>query len=60
IELEEGSEVSEEEIIEYCKGQIASFKIPRHVRFLTEWPMGATKILKYELRDKIAREFKKN
>ena len=60
IELEEGSEVSEEEIIDYCKGQIASFKIPRHVRFLTEWPMGATKILKYELRDKIAREFKKN
>ena len=59
IELEEGSEVSEEEIIDYCKGQIASFKIPRHVRFLTEWPMGATKILKYELRDKIAREFKK-
>ena len=60
IELEEGSEVSEEEIIDYCKGQIASFKIPRHVRFLTEWPMGATKILKYELRDKIAREFKIN
>ncbi len=60
IELEEGSEVSEEELIDYCKGQIASFKIPRHVRFLTEWPMGATKILKYELRDKIAREFKKN
>ena len=60
IELEEGSEVSEEEIIDYCNGQIASFKIPRHVRFLTEWPMGATKILKYELRDKIAREFKKN
>ena len=60
IELEEGSEVSEEEIIEYCKGQIASFKIPRHVRFLTEWPMGATKILKYELRETIAREFNKN
>ncbi|MDG2300786.1 MAG: class I adenylate-forming enzyme family protein [Acidimicrobiales bacterium] len=60
IELEEGSELSEEEIIEYCKGQIASFKIPRHVRFLTEWPMGATKILKYELRETIAREFNKN
>ena len=56
IEREEGSEVNEIEIIEYCKGQIASFKIPRHVRFLTEWPMGATKILKYELRERIAKE----
>ncbi len=58
IEREEGSAVSEEEIIEYCKGQIASFKIPRHVRFLTEWPMGATKILKYELRERIAKELR--
>ncbi len=57
IEREEGSTVSEEEIIAYCKGQIASFKIPRHVRFLTEWPMGATKILKYELQERIANEF---
>ena len=56
IERDEGSEVNEEEIIEYCNGQIASFKIPRHVRFLTEWPMGATKILKYELRERIAKE----
>ena len=56
IEREEGSAVSEKEIIDYCSGQIASFKIPRHVRFLTEWPMGATKILKYELRERIAKE----
>ena len=58
IEREEGSAVSEEEIIAYCNGQIASFKIPRHVRFLTEWPMGATKILKYELRERIAKELR--
>jgi len=57
IERELGISVSEEEIISYCKGQIASFKVPRHVRFITEWPMGATKILKYELRDKIFKEF---
>mgnify|MGYP002862613516 CR=1 FL=1 len=56
IEREEGSSVTEEEVIAYCKGQIASFKIPRHVRFLTEWPMGATKILKYELKERIAKE----
>ena len=57
IEREVGSGVSEEEIVAFCEGEIASFKIPRHVRFITEWPMGATKILKYELRERIAKEF---
>ena len=57
IEREDGSDVSEEEIVVFCQGEIASFKIPRHVRFVTEWPMGATKILKYELRERIAKEF---
>ena len=32
----------------------ASFKIPRSVRFVTEWPMSATKIQKYVLRQAIA------
>ena len=48
--------LTEDEVIDYCRNQISSYKIPRHVRFITEWPMGATKILKYELRDRIIRE----
>lgn len=56
IELSPGATTTEQEIIDYCVGEIASFKVPRHVRFVTEWPMGATKILKYELRDWIAKE----
>ena len=28
------------------RGEIVSFKIPRHVRFIEDWPMGVTKILK--------------
>ncbi len=56
IEKAPGAEVTEDEIIAYCRGEIASFKIPRHVRFVDEWPMGATKILKYELRDRICAE----
>ena len=35
----------------FCQGKIASFKIPRHVRFVTDWPMSTTKIQKYVLRD---------
>ncbi|MEN3976529.1 AMP-binding protein [Emcibacter sp. SYSU 3D8] len=51
IELRPGATVTEQEIIDFCKGRIASFKVPRHVRFVTEWPMSSTKIQKYRLRD---------
>ena len=56
IELAPGARATEEEIIAFCQGEIASFKIPRYVRFVEEWPMGATKILKYELRERICAE----
>lgn len=56
VELLTGESASEQEIIDFCRGQIAGFKVPRHVRFVDEWPMGATKILKYELRDRICDE----
>ncbi len=56
IELAPGAAASEREIIDFCRDEIASFKIPRHVRFVKEWPMGATKILKYELRERICAE----
>lgn len=56
IELASGATATETEIIEFCRGEIASFKIPRHVRFIDHWPMGATKILKYALREKICGE----
>ncbi len=51
IELIDGKSMAETEIIDFCKGKIASFKIPRHVRFVEEWPMSSTKIQKYVLRD---------
>ncbi|MBI1181670.1 MAG: AMP-binding protein [Alphaproteobacteria bacterium] len=51
IELKPGRHVTEQEIIEFCKGRIASFKVPRHVRFVTEWPMSSTKIQKFKLRE---------
>lgn len=50
IELNPTARVSEQDIIDYCTGQIASFKVPKIVRFVTEWPMSATKIQKAELR----------
>lgn len=53
IQLKEGEKATEEEIIDYCKGKIANFKIPRHVRFVNEYPLtGSGKIQKFALKDK--------
>ena len=56
IELVPGAELTEDELINFCLGQIASYKVPRYVRFVTEWPMSGTKIQKYVLRDRITAE----
>ncbi|WP_238368463.1 class I adenylate-forming enzyme family protein [Mesobacterium pallidum] len=51
IELAPGMALSDEEVVGYCRDQIARFKVPRHVRFVDEWPMSATKIQKFRLRE---------
>jgi fatty-acyl-CoA synthase/long-chain acyl-CoA synthetase len=56
IERVPGSEVSEDDLIDYCRGQIASFKVPRYVRFVEEWPLSATKIQKHRLRASLLSE----
>jgi fatty-acyl-CoA synthase len=56
VELAPGGETTEAELIAYCKGTIASFKIPRHVRFVEEWPMSATKIQKFRLMERLVDE----
>jgi len=56
VELSAGETVTEDDVIGYCKGQIAGFKVPRHVRFVTEWPMSSTKIQKFRLREQIMTE----
>ena len=51
-----GAEVNEEDIIEYCKARMASYKKPKSVDFIdiSEMPMrgGGYKILRWELRDR--------
>lgn len=49
IELRPGASAKPEEFVDMCEGQIASFKIPRYVNFVTDWPMSATKIQKNKL-----------
>jgi fatty-acyl-CoA synthase len=56
VELAPGREATAEELVDHCRGRIASFKVPQHVRFVDEWPMSATKIQKFQLREQIAAE----
>jgi fatty-acyl-CoA synthase len=49
-------EVSEEELLCFVKERIASFKVPRHIRFVDEWPMSASKIQKFKLRQALMAE----
>jgi fatty-acyl-CoA synthase len=56
IELKPGADGDVEELIAHCRGQIASFKVPRHIRFVSSWPMSATKILKSELQTQLVAE----
>jgi acyl-CoA synthetase (AMP-forming)/AMP-acid ligase II len=56
VELEDGQSASEQELIDFCRGDIASFKVPRYVRFVTEWPMSTSKIQKFRLRDQLVQE----
>jgi len=59
IQLMDGEHTTTEEIKEFCKGQIAHFKIPRYVRFVDEYPMTVTgKIRKIEMRAMMAEELR--
>jgi fatty-acyl-CoA synthase len=56
IQRKPAAELSETDVIEFCTGRIASFKVPRHIRFVADWPMSGTKIQKFRLRETLAAE----
>ena len=44
--------ISGESIYDYCKGSIANYKIPKYVKFVTEYPLTVSgKVQKFILRD---------
>lgn len=52
VKRKAGSNLTEEDVVDFCRGQIARFKIPRYIFFVTEFPMTASgKIQKYKLRE---------
>jgi acyl-CoA synthetase (AMP-forming)/AMP-acid ligase II len=56
VELKDGAEASEAELIGHCRGALANFKLPRHVRFVQAWPMSTSKIQKFRLRGQLIEE----
>ena len=52
IKLHAGQSAKPEEIREFCKGQIAHYKIPRYIEFVPEFPMTITgKVQKFVMRE---------
>ena len=56
VELESGTAVNEQALIAFCKQEISGFKVPRTIRFVSEWPMSASKIQKFQLRKQLMHE----
>jgi fatty-acyl-CoA synthase len=59
IMLKLGEHATEDEIRDFCRGQIAHYKIPRHVRLVPEMPMTITgKAQKFVMRQRMIDELK--
>lgn len=53
IQKETGADITELEIVKYCKEQLAHFKVPRKIEFVDEFPLSGTgKILRRVLRER--------
>ncbi|HEY9091335.1 class I adenylate-forming enzyme family protein [Parasphingorhabdus sp.] len=49
--MDDDAVLDESQLIARCEGQLAKWKIPRRAIFVKEWPMSATKVQKFRLRD---------
>ncbi len=59
IQLRAGKTVSEEEIREFCRNQIAHYKVPRYVRFMDSFPLTISgKVQKYLIREHVRAQLK--
>lgn len=56
IELHAGETLSEQEIREFCRENLAHFKIPKYIRFVKEFPMTVTgKLQKFKMREEMSK-----
>lgn len=56
VKLRGDAQISADELIAFARERIALFKVPRHIRFIDDWPMSASKIQKFKLRQQLMAE----
>lgn len=57
VKTREGYELSESDLLEYCQGKIAHYKIPKYWKFVDEFPMTVSgKVRKVEMRELSVKE----
>lgn len=57
IKRETGSSLTEEDVRAFCEGKIARFKVPKYVKFVSEFPLTVTgKVQKYKIREMMTKE----
>jgi fatty-acyl-CoA synthase len=57
IRLRSGETLTAEDVRDFCRDQIAHYKVPRHIRFVDEFPMTVTgKIQKFIMREQMTQE----
>ena len=55
IILKAGADISESDVKDFCRGQIARYKVPKYVAFVDSFPLTASgKVQKYKLQEKSA------
>ncbi len=59
VRLREGESMTEDEVRDFCRGQIAHYKVPRFVRFVEDFPMTVTgKMQKFLMRAQMEQELR--
>ena len=58
IKLEEKAIVTEEEILQYCRGKFPDFYLPKYIKFVKEFPITPLgKVQKFKMREKVIEEY---
>ena len=57
VKVKSGEQLTDEELKEFCRGQIAHYKVPRYFKFVDAFPMTVTgKIMKFQMREQSTKE----
>jgi fatty-acyl-CoA synthase len=57
IRAQQGEELTEVEVRDYCKAGISRHKVPKFIRFVESFPLTASgKVKKFELRERLIKE----